>query len=317
MGTVVTFHVVGHGETHGRRRAREAAVARAVRWFECIERDCSRFEPDSVISKLALAPGVPTRVDSLVFEAVRFAVAVAEDTGGAFDPTVGLALERCGFDEAHRTGERVRTVLPSPPGGDAHRPSYRDVQLDANERTIMLAAPLLLDLGAVAKGLAVDMAMRELQPFEDFVIDAGGDLYVGGRNAADQPWSIGVRHPRDEHRLIETLRVSNAAVCTSGDYERGIRDDDGRPIHHIFDARSEAPASLIASATVVADSAMVADALSTAAFVLGPTLGIQLLEGHGVDGVLWTSSLERVATRGMRADIVRAAPPSATLAAIA
>ena len=76
---------------------------------------------------------------------------------------------------------------------------------------------MTLDLGAVAKGLAIDAAARELQPFGDFAIDAGGDLYLGGRNPDGAPWSVGIRHPRLDGRLIDSLRVSNKAVCTSGD----------------------------------------------------------------------------------------------------
>ena len=91
-----------------------------------------------------------------------------------------------------------------------------------------LHRPLLLDLGAVAKGLAIDMAARELQPFENFAIDAGGDLYFGGCNAAGEPWSVGIRHPRGDG-LLDTLRVSDAAVCTSGDYERRHRCGTSHP----------------------------------------------------------------------------------------
>ena len=109
------------------------------------------------------------------------------------------------------------------------------------------------------------------------------------------------RRRRREHELIDTLRVSNTAVCTSGDYERRVPDDspsldrDGE--HHIIDARTGLSATTAASVTVVAPLAMVADGLATAAFVLGPTLGIELLERHGVSGMIVTPSLDRFETR--------------------
>ena len=110
--------------------------------------------------------------------------------------------------------------------------------------------------------------------FENFAIDAGGDLYLGGCNAAGEPWSVGIRHPRDEHQLIDTMRVSNTAVCTSGDYERRVAGDspslDRDADHHIIDARTGLSATTAASVTVVAPLAIVADGLATAAFVLGP-----------------------------------------------
>src|ERR1019366_3064534 len=168
---------------------------------------------------------------------------------------------------------------------------------DPDRKTITLKRPLILDLGAVAKGLAIDMAARELRPFENYAVDAGGDLYLGGSGPNGGPWSIGIRHPRLDRQLIDFLRVSNAAVCTSGDYERrGSGEYDG---HHILDPRMGVSASDVASVTVVAPTAMAADALATAAFVLGPSEGIRLLEHQGVDGLIVSRTLERHSTRGL------------------
>jgi thiamine biosynthesis lipoprotein len=140
------------------------------------------------------------------------------------------------------------------------------------------------------------MAARELHAFHDFAIDAGGDLYLGGSNEQGAPWSVGIRHPRNEDELIASLRVSNQAVCTSGDYERRAPGDNA---HHILDPRTGASAHAVASATVVASGAMLADALATAVFVLGPAEGIQLLDRMGVDGLIVTPELERFETRGL------------------
>src|SRR5262249_31028954 len=170
-------------------------------------------------------------------------------------------------------------------------------RVNADRKTITLLRPLILDLGGVAKGLAIDMAARELQPFEHFAIDAGGDLYLAGHNAEGLPWSIGIRHPRLEDGLIGSVPISNRAVCTSGDYERrtGREDQD----HHILDPRTGLSADVAASVTVIAPTAMLADSLATAAFVLGPADGIALLERHDVDGLIVLPTLERFTTRGM------------------
>ncbi len=316
MGTVVTIEIVGHDANDQQRRDREDAIARALGWFEQVERECSRFEPESVISKLATRAGEAVAVSALVYEAVRVALAVAAETDGAFDPTIGALLETGGFDENYRSGRRVSTCVDrdgahigvdQDNAGDTS-PNFRDVHLDDDRRTVTLDRPLLLDLGAVAKGLAIDLAARELEPFENFVIDAGGDLYLAGRNAASQPWSVGIRHPRESTQVVETLRVSNMAVCTSGDYERQIAARPDGLHHHILDPRTGESAARVASVTVVASSAMIADALSTAAFVLGPTRGIALLEQQGVEGLIVTPTLERFTTAGMRTDFARAAP---------
>ncbi len=168
----------------------------------------------------------------------------------------------------------------------------------AKRRTITLRKPLTLDLGAVAKGLAIDTAARELAPFRDFAIDAGGDLFLSGRNQDGQPWSVGIRNPLRGEEVIETLRVSGQAVCTSGGYERRVPDTANE--HHILDPRTGASPAEVASATVVAPNAMLADALATAAFVLGSKQGIELLERMGVDGLIFTRGLDRSATRGFR-----------------
>jgi FAD:protein FMN transferase len=291
MGTVVTVQVVGHGESLADQQEREAGVTRALDWFHAAEARCTRFEPGSEVNLLCARVGDPVPVSDLLFEAIRFALAVAEETGGAFDPTVGALMEARGFNREYRSGAavQVRTDM----GTEA---TYRDVTIDEERRTVTLRTPLVIDLGAVVKGLAIDLAARELEPFQDFAIDAGGDLYLGGCNAAGESWSVGIRNPREREHVLATLRVRDAAVCTSGDYERPVPGDSVD--HHILDARAGTSAIAIASATVIAPSAMVADALSTAAFVLGPVEGLALLERHGLEGLLVTPALEQFTTPG-------------------
>ena len=290
MGTFVTIHVVGHGADPQQTIRREETVERAFEWFRRIEESCTRFEARSELRQLTAQVGIAVPVSAILYEAVQFALAVAEESSGAFDPTVGHAMETRGFNQEYRTGQTIRTDLE--PGCSV---SYRDVRLDPSRKTITLLRPLILDLGAIAKGLAIDLAARELRRFENFAIDAGGDLYLGGCSTNGQPWSIGIRHPRRDNELIDSLRVSNRAVCTSGDYERQIPTQG----HHILDPRVGASARAVASVTVVAPTAMLADALATAAFVLGPTDGIRLFDRVGVDGLILTSGLERYATQGI------------------
>ncbi len=304
MGTLVTIHVVHRGSDAA---GIDAAIERAFGWFHEIEERCTRFDHGSELMRLTAQAGTPVPSSAILYEAVRFALFLARETGGAFDPTVGHRMEARGFNREHRTGQIVRTAIA--PADDV---SYRDVALDPDRRTITLLRPLTLDLGAVAKGLAVDTAARELAGFRDFAIDAGGDLYLGGSNPDGDPWYVGIRHPRRDDELIASLRVSNQAVCTSGDYERRIPGGPawhnnaghndarrGGSGHHILDPRTGASAQAVASATVVASGAMLADALATAVFVLGPEDGIQLLNRLGVDGLIVTPELERYETGGL------------------
>ena len=279
MGTIATIEVVGCDSA-------ETAVDTAFEWFHRIEACCSRFDTASELSQLSSKIGTPVPVSAILYEAVQFAIAVAEETGGAFDPTVGYRMEAAGFNREYHTGRPVQAAFDADDSV-----SYRDVLLDPAQKTIRLLKPMLLDLGAVAKGFAVDMAARELLPFKDFAIDAGGDLYLGGCNSEGRAWSVGIRHPRHDGELIDSISVSNQAVCTSGNYERG---------EHILDPRRAHATGNAVSVTVVAQTAMLADAIATAAFVLGPPEGIQLLERIGVEGLIITPSLERFETQGMR-----------------
>jgi thiamine biosynthesis lipoprotein len=294
MGTIVTIQVV---HPPGAVRAPiDHAIERAFAWFYEIEERCSRFNRQSELiqltEQLIAQPGVPVAVSAILFEAVHFALLVAEESGGAFDPTVGDRMQAHGFNREYSTGAIVDTL--NTPDDDV---TYRDVVLDSDRKTILLLRPLTLDLGAVAKGLAVDLAARELEPFDNFAIDAGGDLYLGGRNERGNPWTVGVRHPRNDRELIASLYVSNQAVCTSGDYERRTSESGGS---HILDPRTGESSNRVASATVVASGAMLADTLATAAFVLGPAAALQFLDRMGVEGLIVTPQLERFETRGLR-----------------
>jgi thiamine biosynthesis lipoprotein len=292
MGTLVTIQILGAETDSLQTDHREKAIERAFAWFRRVEDSCTRFNPQSEAMRLTAQVGTPVAASATLYEAVHFALAVARESDGAFDPTVGHAMEARGFNREYRTGQTVRTSLQ--PGGV----SYRDVSLDPDRKTITLLRPLILDLGAVAKGMAVDLAARELQPFGHFAIDAGGDLYLGGRNMHGDLWSVGIRHPRRDDEIIDTVRVSDRAVCTSGDYERPAEAGG----HHILDPRSGESPHSVASVTVIAPTAMLADAVATAAFVLGPADGIRLFDSLGVDGLIISPALERFATRGMRSD---------------
>ena len=261
MDTLVHVNVVSGAS----REQIAPVVERALAWFGAVENVSSRFEPHSEVMRLSRHVGEPVRVSPLLLELVGFALRLSDATDGAFDPTVGARLERSGFATSYRTGEPISSGVE--PGA-----TYRDVLLDRRRGTIALRRPAVLDLNAVAKGLAIDLAVRELRAFVNFSVEAGGDLYVAGHNAERKAWHVGIQDPRGEHLLDRTLRVSDAAVCTSGKYERG---------EHIVNGASD-----LASVTVVAPTALVADGLSTAAFVLGAQRGRVFLDASGVRGIL-------------------------------
>jgi thiamine biosynthesis lipoprotein len=284
MDTLVTIEVPNPGQCD---RAADL-VERAFGWFAEVERVCNRFDPASDLRRLCETSGRPVPVAPLLLRAIQVSLEVAHESNGAFDPTIGAAMEAHGFNRSYLSGAAGSSGIA------VSEVTFRDVTLDPVLGTVTLRRPLLLDLGAVAKGLAIDLAGAELAPLGSFAINAGGDVLVFGKNAAGAPWQVGVKDPRHPDQLKSVVSLTNGAVCTSGDYER--RTEAG---HHILEPGSGTSASSFASVTVVAPSAMLADALSTAAFVLGTDAAPQFLRNQGVQGLMFTSDGGLISTPGM------------------
>jgi FAD:protein FMN transferase len=167
-------------------------------------------------------------------------------------------------------------------------------------------------LGGIGKGFAVDRAAAILRGHgvTDFMIQAGGDLYVAGRRA-DRPWRVAIRDPRGPaDRVIAALDLTDGTFSTSGDYERFFIHD-GIRYHHIIDPATGRPAQRCRSVTIVSTSAVDADTLSTGVFVMGPEQGMALIERlPHVEGVIVTSGNELLVSSGLRDRLVRLAPPT-------
>ncbi|MFD0771825.1 FAD:protein FMN transferase [Bacillus sp. CGMCC 1.60114] len=286
MGTIIHIKVV---TSHTERYIKEK-VGKAFQAFYAVEELCSRFNHQSELRRLCTQSSKAIQVSHILFEAVRFAWQVADLTQGTFDLTLGHTLEEYGFNRHYLTGEELvsSTVVPA---------NYQDVILDEEKRTILLKKPLLLDLGAVAKGLAVDLAVQELRDFEGFVIDAGGDIFASGTNEKGEPWVIGIQHPFQKEKTICKVQLTNQAVCTSGSYER--KSPVQMNEHHLIHPHLGTSQSNIVSCTVIASFTMMADAFSTAAFLLGRKEGATLLKNVDLEGIWITSSLDINMTQGM------------------
>ena len=268
MGTVVSVVVAGLS-----RDAADRAADAAFREMRRVESLMSTYLPDSDLSRLNAAAGRGWRaVHPEVAAVIREGLRVARLSGGAFDPSVYPVWALWRFEEGSR-----------PPAPEAlHRAlahvDYRNVEVDERGRVRLAEPGTALGLGGIAKGYAVDRALAVLRRSgaSGAMVNAGGDLAVWGRPAPDRPWRVGVRDPRNPRGLLGTLSVETGAVATSGDYERffvwkGVR------YHHILDPRTGMPARGCRSVTVLHTSAMTADALATAVFVLGPRRGLELL----------------------------------------
>jgi thiamine biosynthesis lipoprotein len=285
LGTVVSFHFPD-GDPADPTLSK--SVQEALAWIEAVDAACSRFDPDSEVVRLSQRPCEWTPISLILAGALDLALRLAIITDGAFDPSIGARLARRERFGHQYTGARL--AVPDPPGA-----SFRDIELDLDRLRVRLRRLLLLDVGAVAKGLAVDLAARALEPAAPCVVDAGGDVHLVGA-AAHGHWRVGIAGGAD--RLLGTIRCSaGSAICTSGPWFRTGRDG----AHHLLDARTGVSASAALSATAIAPSAMVADGAATAAFILGPRDGIALLSELGVEGLIQTTDRTLALTPGFQA----------------
>ena len=265
MGTVVEISV--HGADPGRL---EAAVTDAFAEMARIERLMRPAGEGSDVARLT-ASEQGTEVAPETAAVIALGLQVAAESGGAFDMGLGRLKELWGIET-----EAPRVPAPAEISQALAGTGQGGLRLDG--RRVEKAQPALaIDLGAIAKGYAVDRAVELLRRagIESAAVNAGGNIRLIGDHGG-RPWRIAIQHPRDAAGQLALLELADVSVSTSGDYERFF-ELDGVRYHHILDPRTGYPAGRCRSVTVVTQSAALADALSTAAFVLGPEEGLALL----------------------------------------
>jgi thiamine biosynthesis lipoprotein len=264
-----------------RHRTQAFAVAHL---FADWDRRLSRFRPESELSRLNAAAGRPVDVSRLLDGVLRRALAAAEATDGLFDPTLGRRISALGYAEtfahAGRGDPALEHVLPH-----AAKTRWRDVSIDP-AGTVTVPAGVAIDLGGIAKGLAVDRSLALLRALgvPSALVSAGGDLAVAGSLPGGRPWPVAVEEPRTE----ETILLRCGALATSSTERRRWRAH-GREEHHLLDPRTGDPAATgILRATVAAPTCEQAEVAAKAALILGPARGAAFLEERGLTGLLCT-----------------------------
>ena len=249
----------------------------------------NNYDPKSEISQINNSAGQKAVVISPeTLEALAAAKNFASLSGGALDITIGPLLKLWGFAQ-EEPGDKVE-----PPPLDVldqarQLVDYRLIQLDAIKGTARLAKRgMWIDVGSFTKGYVIDRAAQVLkkQGVTQALITAGGTILALGTKNSGLPWRVGVRHPRKEGGLLDTIPLEEQAISTSGDYERFYRHK-GRRLCHIIDPRSGRPVGAVRSISVIAPTAMASDALSTALFVLGVKEGLSLAKNlPGVEAMI-------------------------------
>ena len=281
LGTIVEFTLFGLDDARMAEAVRQAAES-----MQQVEDQFTIYGEAKNSVQIFNAADVNQQVelDEKVHQLLLKSAMLHQQTDGAFDVTLGELNLKWGFSgtklpQAPLDGATVAQAMAS------SGMQYIE-HLDGN-RWRKKKKNLKLDFGAIAKGLAIDQAVYQLKRLgiDNGVINAGGDIRILGHHG-QAPWKIAIRHPRNDKPIGWIAFESDESIVTSGDYERYFDYEDKR-FHHILDPETGFPSSKMLSVTVLANSAMEADALSTALFVLDYEKGSLLVEQtEGVEA-LW------------------------------
>jgi thiamine biosynthesis lipoprotein len=270
MGTSVQVQVSGADAA-----TRSAAIEEAYAAIAEIDRLMSNYRDDSELSAINRGAAIaPVRVSDPMLSVLEAAQVVSARSGGAFDVTVGPLVKLWGFFDK-------KPHLPTPAEFGAMRSlvGYKMLILDPAAHSVRFDRPgMEIDLGGIAKGFAVELAAGVLRRKGlSGLIDAGGNQYLLGQPPGKAYWTVGVRDPLTQDAMLGTLDVKSGSVSTSAGYATFLAVD-GKRYGHILDPRTLRPAEGSLSATVVSPDGTMADAVSTAAFILGPIEGLRLIE---------------------------------------
>ncbi len=262
--------------------SQQALHQRLHKALEAVDWAMSTYKKQSELSRFnASASTDAIKVSDALFRVVAAAQKVSRLSQGAFDITVGPVVNIWGFGP-HKTIKPPESAVIS---AARARVGYQKLVLDAKARTLRKSIPsLYLDLSAIAKGYAVDVLAENLDSIGvlHYMAEIGGEVRTRGVNAQGKIWRIGVERPTDglDQQVQSVVPLRDAAMATSGNYRNYIMVD-GRRVSHLIDARTASPVSHdLASVSVIYADCMMADALATALYVLGPEEGLKLAKAH-------------------------------------
>ncbi len=241
----------------------------------------------------------PVQVDEETAFVIERSLALARATEGAFDPALGNLISLWGFDRISDT--QFQPAIPSNAQIQEalEKSGYEHIRLEKD--VVILDKGVKLDLGGVVKGYAIDRGIsiaKEMDPDATGYINAGRDIGIIGPKFGGDYWSIAVQDPRGESgEYIDLVYLKKGTIVTSGDYERFFIVDGVR-YHHIINPKTGYPVRDTISTTVISPDAMDADALSTAAFVLGSEFSAMLLPVLGGQGLFVDSKQAIITSEG-------------------
>lgn len=290
MGTRIVVELWATDKAQG-----NAAIEAVLAEMRRVDEAMSTYKPTSELSIVnARAAQEAIKISPELFDLLATALDYSRITDGAFDVTYASVGYMYDFRKHVRPDEKqIAAALPGI--------NYRHVELDPKNSTVHFARPgMRIDLGGIGKGHAVDRGIAILQArgIDHALVSAGGDSRIIG-DRFGQPWVVGIRHPDRKDEVIARIPLEDAALSTSGDYERYF-DENGVRYHHIIDPKTGHSASKVRSATIIGPTATRTDGLSKTAFVLGPEKAIEIYNRlDDIDAVLVTPEGKVLYTKGL------------------
>jgi thiamine biosynthesis lipoprotein len=279
MGTSVQVQAIGGDEA-----TRRAAIDEAFAAFAEVDRLMSNYRDDSELAVINRVAGHDAVVVSdPMFSLLDAARRVSTASNGAFDITVGPLVRLWGFHDKQPHEPTAAELAAVRPLID-----YRNLVLDTERHTARFTHPgVELDLGGIAKGFAVEIAAGVLRRHGlSGFIDAGGNQYLLGTPLGKQIWTVGIKNPDVPDRVLGVVETGEISVSTSADYYNFLVAN-GRQYGHILDPRTLQPSTAALSVTILSPDGTLADAMSKAAFILGPQAGLALVDSFpGMSAVM-------------------------------
>jgi thiamine biosynthesis lipoprotein len=292
MGTRITVEVWADDAAKGNQ-----AIDAVLDEMRHIDETMSTYKPTSEVSQVnARAADGPMHISKELFDLLTAARQYSEITDGAFDITYASVGYLYDFRKHVRPDDaQIAQALPAI--------NYRHVILDPANQTVKFSQKgVRIDLGGIAKGYSVDCGIDVLKGlgYTRAYVGAGGDSRIIG-DRFGKPWMVGIRDPmKGEGNVIARIPLVDAAISTSGDYERFF-EEKGVRYHHIIDPHTGHSASKVRSATVIGPYATRTDGLSKTAFVLGPDKALEIYNRlKDIDAIIVELDGTVVTTDGMK-----------------
>ncbi|MEZ5381694.1 MAG: FAD:protein FMN transferase [Microthrixaceae bacterium] len=270
----------------------------------------SRFAPGSDIDRLNRAAGAPVPVSSPTVTLLRTMVEASQRTEGRYDPTVLPALMDAGYRASIDDAGRVTQLAPGP-----HRScvGVSGVEVDAETGSVTLPPGVAIDPGGIGKGLAADLVAEQLvlDGAAGALVSIGGDLATAGSAPHAHGWEVEVENPHDPVRALAHLGLPCGGVATSSTVSRRwIRD--GTTTHHVIDPQTGAPSATdLATVTVVAPRAWLAEAHATGALLGGSGQVLAYARSHNLEALAVDHDGRRFVTGGLGSTLALPNRPTA------